>query len=118
MKLKSFFASLIVLGLLASCAHLDPHPMDMSSAIRDAKTKADHIALAEHYEKAAQRMQARADIQKKKLKEYEVHGYYYGRVTEDLQEHTQALIRLYEEAAATNMKLADGQRQLAEQAKR
>ena len=117
MKLKSFFAVLVALGLLASCAHLDPHPMDMSSAIRNAKTKADHIALAKHYENAAQRMQAKADVQKKKLTEYEVHGYYYGRVTEDLQEHTQALVRLYEEAADANMKIAKSQRQLAEQAK-
>ncbi|SCY09596.1 hypothetical protein SAMN05216420_102281 [Nitrosospira sp. Nl5] len=118
MKLKSFFVSLVALGFLASCAHLDPHPMDMSKAIRTAETKADHIALAKHYEKTAQRMQAKADIQKKKLQEYEVHGYYYGRVTEDLQEHTAALIRLYEEAAEANMKMANGQRQLAEQAPR
>lgn len=118
MKLKSFFVSLVVLGLLASCAHLDPHPMDMSAAVRNAKTKADHMALAKHYEDTAQRMQAKAEAQKTKLQEYEVHGYYYGRVTEDLQEHTEALIRLYEEAADANMKMARGQRQLAEQAPR
>ncbi|MDQ3186181.1 MAG: hypothetical protein M3Q16_06945 [Pseudomonadota bacterium] len=117
MKLKSFFAVLAVLGLLASCAHFDPHPMDMSSAIRNAKTKADHTALAKHYEGSAQTMQAKAEAQKRKLAEYEVHGYYYGRQTEDLKEHTEALIRLYEEAADANRKMASGQRQLAEQAR-
>lgn len=118
MNLKSFFAILAVLGLFASCAHLDPHPMDMSKAIRNAKTKADHIALAKHYDATAQRMQAKAEAQRRKLKEYEVHGYYYGRITEDLQEHTEALIRLYEEAATANRKMASGQRQLAEQSER
>lgn len=117
MNLKSFFAILATLGLLASCAHLDPHPMDMSKAIRDAKTKADHIALAKHYEAAAERMQAKADVQKNKLREYTVHSYYYGRVTADLKEHTAALIRLYEEAAQANKRLASAQRQMAEESK-
>lgn len=115
MNLKGCFAILATLGLLASCAHLDPHPMDMSEAIRNAKTKADHIALAKHYEAAANRMQAKADVQKNKLHEYTVHGYYYGRVTADLKEHTIALIRLYEEAAEANMRLASAQRQMADE---
>ncbi|KIO48134.1 hypothetical protein [Nitrosospira sp. NpAV] len=117
MKLKSVFATLVVLGSLASCAHLDPHPMDMSSAIRNAKTKADHNALAKHYEDAAKKMQEKAQIQKNRLAEYEGHSYYYGRVTEDLKEHTKALARLYEEAAEANRKLAEAQRQMADQAK-
>lgn len=115
--MKSFLAILAVLGLLASCAHLDPHPMDMSSAIRNAKTKADHNALAKHYDDAANKMQEKAQIQKNRLAEYEGHSYYYGRVTEDLKEHTKALVGLYEEAAEANRKLADAQRQMAAQAK-
>lgn len=117
MKFKSVFVTLAVLGLLASCAHLDPHPMDMSSAVRNAKTKADHNALAKHYEDAAQRMQAKAQAQKNQLAEYEVHSYYYGRVTEDLKEHTKALVRLYQEAADTNTNMAKSHRQMAEQSK-
>ncbi len=117
MKLKSFFAILAVLGLLASCAHLDPHPMDMTSAVRSAKTKADHNALAKHYEDAAKRMQAKAQAQKNQLAEYEAHGYYYGRQTEDMKEHTQALVRIYQEAADANMKMAKSHSQMAEQAK-
>ncbi|ARO88126.1 hypothetical protein EBAPG3_010265 [Nitrosospira lacus] len=115
--MKSFFAILAVLGLLASCAHVDPHPMDMSNAIRNAKTKADHNALARHYENAAKRMQEKAQAQKNRLTEYEAHSYYYGRVTEDLKEHTKALARLYEEAADNNMSIAKSHRQMAEQAK-
>lgn len=114
MKSKSFIAILFALGLLASCAHIDPHPMDMSSAVRNAKTSADHVALARHYEDAAKRMQARAQEQKNMMKEYTVHGYYYGRRTEDLQEHTEALIRIYQEAAEANRNMAKFHHRLAE----
>ncbi len=117
LKMKTFFSALAVLGLLASCAHLDPHPMDMTNAIRNAKTSADHNALAKHYEDVAKRMQAKAQTQKNLLAEYETHGYYYGRQTEDLKEHTAALARLYQEAADANMDMAKSHRRMADQAK-
>ena len=116
MKSKSFVAILFALGLLVSCAHIDSHPMDMSSAVRNAKTSADHLALARHYEGAAKRMQAKAEVQKNMLKEYTRHGYYYGRRTEELQEHTQALILTYEEAAESNRNMARFHHRLAEDA--
>ncbi len=40
MKMRIALAVIAVLGLLASCAHIEPHPMDMTSAIRNAKTSA------------------------------------------------------------------------------
>ncbi|SFN36183.1 hypothetical protein [Nitrosospira briensis] len=117
MKARIFFAILAVLGLLASCAHIDPHPMDMTSAIQSAKTEADHNALARHYQTAARAMQAKAREQKRAVAEYQKHGYYYGRQTEDLKEHAQALVRVYEEAAEANMSIAESHRQMAEQAR-
>ena len=117
MKIKNVFVILATLGLLASCANIDHHPMDMTSAVRNAKTKADHNALAKHYEDAAQRMQAKAKAQENQLAEYEAHGSYYGRQTEDLKEHTRALARLYQEAADANTSMAKSHRQMAEQAK-
>jgi hypothetical protein len=114
MQSKVFLSILAILGLLASCAHINPHPMDMTSAIQNARTKADHLALAKHYEKAAKRMQANAQVQKNMLKEYTKHASYYGRRTEDLQEHTLALVRLYEEAAGANVRMAQSQREMAE----
>lgn len=116
MKSKSLIATLFVLGLLVSCAHTDPHSMDMSSAIRNAKTRADHNALAKHYEDTAKRMQAKAQAQKNMMEEYTQHGYYYGRQTEDLQEHTKALVRVYEEAAEANRNMAKFHHRLAEDA--
>ena len=116
MKSKSFILVLFALGMLASCAHIDAHPMDMSSAVRNARTRADHNALARHYEDVAKRMQAKAQAQKNMMKEYTQHGYYYGRRTEDLQEHTEALVRIYEEAAEANRNMAKFHHLLAEEA--
>jgi len=36
---------------------MNPHPMDMSKSLQNAETKADHEALAQHYEEAAKEMQ-------------------------------------------------------------
>lgn len=116
MKSKSLIATLFALGVLVSCAHTDPHSMDMSSAIRNAKTRADHNALAQYYENAAKRMQARAQAERNMMNEYTRHGYYYGRSTEDLQEHTEALVRVYEQGAEANRTMAKFHHRLAEDA--
>ena len=64
MKSKRLIATLFALGLLVSCAHTDPQSTDMSSAIRNARTRADHSALAQYYENAAKRMQANSNMAK------------------------------------------------------
>ena len=70
MKSRIVFAVLAALGLLVSCAHKDPHPMDMTRPQQAAKTSADHIALATHYEQTAKALQAQADAEKRELAEY------------------------------------------------
>ena len=117
MKSRIVFAVLAALGLLVSCAHKDPHPMDMTRPQQAAKTSADHIALAAHYEQTAKALQAQADAEKRELAEYVYHAAYYGRQTEDLKEHSRALIRDYEDAAEKNMQMAAAHRRMAEQAK-
>jgi hypothetical protein len=117
MKSRTVFAILAALGLLASCAHIDPHPMDMSRAEKSAKTSRDHLALANHYDQAAQSLQAKAEAEKQHRNEYLEHAPYYGRQTEDLKEHSEALIRVYEEAAEKNRRMAEAHRRMAEQAK-
>ena len=116
MRIRLCFVILTVLALI-SCAHVDPHPMDMTSAIQGAKTSDDHNALARHYDSAAENMQAKADEQKRFLAEYRKHGYYYGRKTIDVKEHAQALVHVYEEAAEKNRRMAESHRQMAEEAK-
>lgn len=118
MQTRTFIAVFAVLGLLASCAQLDPyHSMDMSQTVRSAKTSADHEALAKHYEDTAKSMQAKAQQQKKMLEEYEAHGYHYGREAEDLKAHTHALIRFYEQAEEANMNMAASHRKMAAEVK-
>ncbi len=58
MKTYLLIPLFLALGLLLpACAEMDTHPMDMSQAVQDAKTKADHEALAQHYEETAKEMQ-------------------------------------------------------------
>ena len=76
MKTRTFFSILTILGLLASCAQMNPQPMDMTQAAQKARTGPDQNALAKRYEDAAKELQAKVQEHKKQLEEYESHGYY------------------------------------------
>jgi hypothetical protein len=95
--LKTASILLLTLGLLAGCAQTNPHPMDMTTAIQAAKTPADHLALANHYEQAAQDAQAKVEEHKKTLAEYQAKSYVYGKQAATWQEHCQALIYNYQQ---------------------
>ncbi len=112
MKTKLLVTLFLTLGLLAACAEMNPHPMDMNLALQNAKTKADHEELAKHYEEAAEEMQVKADEHKKLLGQYESQSYLYGRQAEDLKAHCQRLIDVYEKAAEENLHMARMHRQM------
>ena len=86
--------------------------MDMSQAVQNAASKADHEALAEHYEEAAKEMQDKADEHKKLLSQYQSKSYLYGKQAQDLKAHCQRLIDVYEKAAEENLSMAKLHRQL------
>lgn len=111
MKIK--IVALIILSLLASCAQMSPHPMDMAQAVQTAKTRADHEALAKHYENAAKEMQAKLQEHKKMYEEYEAHREYYGRRGLDMDAMCRALIHFYGQAAEKNMEMAESHRKMA-----
>jgi uncharacterized protein YlxW (UPF0749 family) len=90
MKTTRFFAVLAVLGLLASCAQMNPQPTDMTQAVKNTRTSADHRALAKRYEDAAREMQAKVQDHKNQLEEYEYHGNLYGKQAQDLQRIAEA----------------------------
>ncbi|MDD5580755.1 MAG: hypothetical protein PHY16_15950 [Methylobacter sp.] len=113
MKIKSLIIFLLALGLLAACAEMNPHPMDMDLAVQNAESKADHEALAKHYEEAAQEMQVKVDEHKKLLSQYESKSYLYGRQAEDIKAHCQRLIDVYEKAAEENLSMAKLHREMA-----
>ena len=53
---------------------------------------------------------------KKLLAEYEAKSYRYGKQLPDLKAHCQGLVRIYEQAAAENMRMAESHRQMAREA--
>ena len=112
MKKKLLLTLLLIVGLVSACAEMNPHPMDMDLAVQNATSKADHEALAEHYEEAAEEMQAKAEEHKKMLSQYESKSYLYGRQAEDLKAHCQRLIDVYEKAAQENLNMAKMHRQM------
>jgi endonuclease III len=112
MKTKLLFTLLLALGLLYACSEMNPHPMDMSQAVQNAETKADHEALAQHYEEVAKEMQLKVEEYKKLLSQYESKSYLYGRQAEDLKAHCRRLIEVYEKAAEANLSMAKLHRQL------
>lgn len=106
----------LAISLLASCAQLNPHPMDMASSVREAKTSTDHRALARHYEAAAEAARLKLKEHKKELEEYEKHPY-YGKRAQDLKAHCERLISSYEQTAEANAAMAGIHRQMAEEAR-
>ncbi|BBL57540.1 hypothetical protein [Methylomonas koyamae] len=115
MKTKLLFTLILAVGLLSACSEMNPHPMDMSQAVQNATSRADHEALAQHYEEAAKEMQLKVDEHNKLLSQYRSIGYRYGRPPDDFVEyfidHCQRLIDVYEKAVEENLSMANLHRQ-------
>jgi len=114
MKTQLLIPFVLILGLLSSCSEMNPHTMDMSQAVQNAESKADHEALAKHYDEAAEEMQLKVDEHKKLLGQYEAKSYLYGRQAEDFKAHCQRLIHVYEQAVDSNRKMAEMHRSMAQ----
>ncbi|MDI1275981.1 hypothetical protein [Methylobacter sp.] len=112
MKTNTLITLFLTVGLLSACAEMNPHPMDMSQAVQSASSKADHEALAEHYEEAAKAMQDKVEEHKKLLSQYQSKSYLYGRQAEDFKAHCERLIDVYEKAAKENLEMAKMHRQM------
>lgn len=114
MKTKLLIPLFLSLGLFAACSEMKPHPMDMSQAVQNATTKADHEALAKHYEETADEMQIKVDEHKKLLSEYQTKSYLYGKQAENFKQHCQMLINAYESAVEANRAMAEAHRAMAQ----
>lgn len=113
MKKQLIITLFLAVSLLTGCAEMNPHPMDMSQALQNAKTSADHEALAKHYDEVANIMQDKVDEHKKLLSQYQSKSYIYGRQAEDLKAHCEELINVYEKAVIANHKMAEMHREMA-----
>jgi len=113
MKTKLLIPLFLTLGLLAACAEMNPHPMDMSQAVQNAESKADHEALAQHYEEAAKEMQLKVEEHKKILSQYEREPWLIGKQqATGFGVHCRRLIDVYEKAAEENLSMAKLHRQM------
>lgn len=107
---------LVTLGMLIPFTQVNSQPVNMVQAVQDAKTSADHNALAKYYEDQASEMQKKAQEHKKRLEKYVKKSSHYGKLAKNLQEHCKRLIINYEQAAVDNISMADAHRQMAEKA--
>lgn len=117
MKTKIRVLFLIILGLLVSGVQMNAYSMDMGQAVHDAKTPANHEAMAKFYDKAAKEMQAKVQEHQKMYEQYQAESQYYGRQGLDMASMCQGLIRAYEQAAKENANMAASHRKMAAEAK-
>jgi hypothetical protein len=130
MKTRTVFAALSVLGLLASLSpyagavdsfHTQTIAQNASALSAQQATEKHyedelmkkHETVAKYYEDEAKKMQAKTRELKVLLEHYEEKSYLYGKKAQDLQAHTEALVRKYEQAAKADAKEAASHRQIA-----
>lgn len=113
MQAKLFISVSIAFVFLTSSAPIMADLGSMDKAEAQAKTKFDHIGLAEMYEKEVNEMSAKVEEQKKLLQQYEEHSEYYGREGQDFHSHHEALLRKYMKAVERNKEMAASHRRMA-----
>jgi hypothetical protein len=116
---KALLTVSLTMGLLASCAQPNPHPMDMTVAVQSAKTRADHEALAAHYEQAAKDAEAKVEEHQQILAAFkkDPHDYPKTYLGGNFESHCMRLIHSYEQAAEANREMAKMHRRIAEESK-
>jgi hypothetical protein len=72
-----------------------------------------HETVAKYYEEEARKSRAKVKELERMLVHYEEKSYLYGKKAQDLQAHTEALVRKYEEAAKADAREAASHRQIA-----
>ena len=106
-----------IVALAGGCAPIGKMPHDMDKAIQGASTRADHEALAAHYEDEAKALEAKAAEHDKMAESYAKPGY-TASAKASLPAHCSQLAARYREAAQENRELAKGHRELSTTAPR
>lgn len=119
MKTKTLLAIFVALGLLVACTQQITHPTHpIDIALENAKTKADHEALAAHYEQTAEEMRQKEGEHKKILDDFLTHKHKYSKLAvRGFEGHCKKLIRIYGEAVVSNLDMAKLHRELAVETK-
>jgi hypothetical protein len=115
--MKRLAGGVLILGgvllLISACAPVGKMTHDMDTMIQRATTKADHQALATHYEEEAKALRTKAADHRRMAQAY-VKGGGYAVTKANLPQHCEALASTYDKAASENTELAKQHRQLAE----
>ena len=102
----------VVLALIGACTPVGKMTHDMTAMIQSAKTKADHEALAKHYEDEATALQAKA-AEHQRMEQTYTGMSSWGKARISLSQHCSMLAARYREAANENLALARQHRELA-----
>lgn len=100
------------LVLVGGCTSIGKMTHDMDAMIQSASTKADHEALAAHYEQEAKALQAKA-VEHEQMERAYANQVGYARGKGNLPQHCRMLAAKYREAAGENLELAKEHHQLA-----
>ena len=117
-NLLMLFHAAIIGTALIGCAVTQPnavHGTPMEEMIQSAKTRADHEAIAKHYDDEAKASQAKAEKHRKMSAAYRIMGTGKGTGTAGFVAHCDKLVTKYEELAKDNLELAKLHRQVAEE---
>jgi hypothetical protein len=111
-NLVGIFAALSMIGPLAllSPAGIAAQPTDtpeIRAAAQITTTPSDHEGVAKHYENVAVQVQVK----------YQNKSYLYGKQAQELQSHTEALIRDYEQTVTATIEEAATHRRMASKLK-
>ncbi len=103
-----------VVLVVTACTPVGKMAHEIGPMIENARTKADHQALAAHYEQEAQALQDKAAAHETMAQTYQRGA--YGKTGTTLSGHCEFLARTYREAAKENLELAKEHHKLAETA--
>jgi hypothetical protein len=111
---KAVLVSGAVLLSMEACTSVGKMPHDMETVIQSATTKADHEALAAHYEQEAKALQDKATEHERMAQAYTKSV--YPRMKTSLAQHCATIATKYREAAKENRELAREHHELAAEA--
>ena len=121
--MKTAVSIVMIVGALAappvsrSVAAAEVLPPGVTAeAIANAKTPADHQAIADGYAKEAEQLRARAEAHRHMDSHYDEPGYLSAKL--GFKRHCRALVQSYESAAKDTEALAKAHREMAESAAR
>lgn len=116
MKTRRMLMACCAVFILTACASqpkTEPH--HWAHAVKAAKSRDDHLRLAEHYEDMARSLEANAAEERQMLKEYYAKPWKQGKRIHGMKSQAKRMVRDMEVAAEDHRKMAEYHRQIADE---